>query len=84
MADLSDVTAYLLGIAGDTDAFVADGDADEGKAVVTFGSATAGASMGVALAADSVVHGGKGSSAATGGTVSGYLIGVVYNTGGAE
>jgi hypothetical protein len=75
---------FLLGISTDTDAFVAAGDADAGPQAITYGSATAGASMGVKLTADGIVYGGKGASAPTGGTVSGIIRGVVYDTGGHE
>ena len=53
-----------------------EGDADAGKQVFNWASATAGASMGAVMSATEMVYitGSVGASAATGGTVSGQII----------
>lgn len=71
-----------IGTATDDDAFIAEGDGDAGApTLVGAGGVTAGASLGTKLTADTVVYGGKGASAATGGTVTGYIFGVMHDTG---
>lgn len=73
---------FILGIAGDTDSLIAEGNADGGLLTVDAGEATSGVGMGVKLTANKVVWGGVGTSAPTGGTVSGYIVGHVHDTGG--
>lgn len=60
----------------DVDGLVAEGDADVGKQVLNWASATAGDDMGVAMSTTQMVKitGGVGASAATGGAVSGRII----------
>lgn len=72
---------FDLGTDGNLDLFMAEGDADVGIATVLAGGLTGGAGLGVALAADTVVHGGKGASVPTGGTVTGHIVGVMNDTG---
>ena len=69
---------FDLGTATDDDAFIAEGDADGGVVTVAAGGLTGGASLGVKLTADTIVYGGVGATAPTGGTVSGWIIGFVY------
>ena len=58
-------------------------DADAGKQAIDWATATAGASLGVAMSATEMVRitGGVGASAATGGTVTGKLFYYVPTTG---
>ena len=66
---VSDATAV------DVDGLIAEGDADAGKSVFTWATATAGDDLGAVMAAAQTVKltGGVGQSAATGGAVSGYI-----------
>jgi len=66
---VSDATAL------DVDGLVAEGDADVGKAVYNYATATAGDDLGVAMSTTQMVKitGGVGASAATGGSVTGVL-----------
>ena len=72
---------FHLGTATDADAFLSGADADVGVATVVAGGSTGGVGLGVALAADTVLYGGVGASAPTGGTVTGRIIGVSHDTG---
>ena len=60
-----------------------EGDADAGKQVFTWASATAGASMGEIMSASEMVYitGSVGASAATGGNVSGRILYYVPTNG---
>lgn len=72
---------FDLGYVSATDVFVNEGDADGGYKHVWQGDSTGGTGLGVKLTADKVVWGGVGSSAPTGGTVSGWIVGVMYDDG---
>jgi len=69
---------FDLGTATNDDAFIAEGDANGGVVSIAAGGATGGIALGVKLTTDTVVYGGVGASAPTGGTVSGWIIGFVY------
>jgi hypothetical protein len=60
----------------DVDGLIAEGDADVGKSVFTWATATAGDDMGVVMSSTQMVTltGGVGASAATGGAVSGHIL----------
>jgi hypothetical protein len=60
----------------DVDGLIAEGDADAGKSVFTWATATAGDDMGVVMSATQMVTltGGVGASAATGGTITGRIL----------
>lgn len=60
----------------DVDGLIAEGDADAGKTIFTWATATAGDDMGVAMSSTQMVTltGGVGDSAATGGAVSGRIL----------
>jgi hypothetical protein len=60
----------------DVDGLVAEGDADIGKSVFTWATATAGDDLGVVMSSTQMVKltGGVGASAATGGTASGRIL----------
>lgn len=66
---VSDATAF------DVDGLVAEGDADAGKSVFNYATATAGDDVGVTMSTTQAVKitGGVGASAATGGVISGYI-----------
>lgn len=64
-----DATAF------DVDGLIAEGDADVGKSVFNYATATSGTSVGTTMSTTQAVKltGGVGASAATGGTISGFL-----------
>jgi len=61
--------------ATDVDGLIAEGDADAGDTIFNWATATAGDDMGVVMSSTQPVKiiGGVGASAATGGTISGYI-----------
>ncbi len=60
----------------DVDGLIAEGDADAGKSVFTWATATAGDDLGVVMSSTQMVKltGGVGASAATGGAISGRIL----------
>lgn len=66
---VSDATAL------DVDGLVAEGDADAGKSVFNYATATAGASLGTTMSTTQPVRitGGVGASAPTGGSLTGFI-----------
>ena len=72
---------FDLGYVSATDVFLNEADADGGVSAIWQGTATGGTGLGVKLTADKAVWGGKGASAATGGTVSGWIVGIHYDDG---
>lgn len=67
--ELDDSTTF------DVDGLVAEGDADVGGSVFDISTTTAGADMLAVMSSSSpvIITGGVGASAATGGTISGYI-----------
>lgn len=67
---------YTDATAVDVDGLIAEGDADAGKTIFTWATATAGDDMGVVMSATQMVTltAGVGASAATGGTVTGRIL----------
>ena len=67
---------YTDATAKDVDGLVAEGDADVGKSIFTWATATAGDDMGAVMSSSQMVKitGSKGDSAASGGTISGRIL----------
>lgn len=67
----------------DVDGIVAEGDADVGKSVINYATATAGDDLGVTMSTTQPVAltGGVGASAATGGVISGYIVYHILDAG---
>lgn len=67
----------------DVDGLVAEGDADVGKSIFNYATATAGDDLGTTMSTTQMVKitGGVGASAATGGTVSGVILYYIADNG---
>ena len=74
---------YTDATALDVDGLIAEGDADVGKSVFNYATATAGDDLGVAMSTTQMVKitGGVGASAATGGAITGVLFYYVPTNG---
>lgn len=74
---ISDASAF------DVDGLIAEGDADAGKSVFNYATATSGDDVGTTMSTTQAVRitGGVGASAATGGTISGFIKYHVSDTG---
>ena len=72
---------FDLGYVSATAVFLNEADADGGVSAVWQGGSTGGTGLGVKLTADKVVWGGVGASAPTGGTITGWIVGIHYDDG---
>lgn len=74
---------YTDATALDVDGLIAEGDADVGKSIFNYATATAGDDLGTTMSTTQMVKitGGVGASAATGGAVSGVILYYIDDNG---